>query len=114
MYATSAQSWAPSTHSEAIVNKRKGPEGLKEASRNFMIAAGVFDSLARDQRYAMLGQLSPDISVGTFHMASALMIAQAQACFFEKVPFFLLQFESFWISSARNVSNLRGVFSMSA
>ena len=60
---------------------------LKEACRLFQLSAGLFDHLARAPEIigSTLGNgMSIDLNSESLAMLSVLMLAQAQACFFEK------------------------------
>ena len=64
---------------------RSSPEGQKNAIALFQNAAGIFLVL-RDQVVAACGAdtLGPDLSDGAISMCASLMLAQAQALFYEK------------------------------
>jgi hypothetical protein len=59
---------------------------LKEACRLFQLSSGVFDHMSRTPEIVtggLGGGLSIDLTTDALAMLSVLMLAQAQACFFE-------------------------------
>lgn len=64
---------------------RTNPEGLKKACTHFQAAAGIF-TLLRDSYVPnhVTGPKTADLSEEGLSILIALMLAQAQACFFEK------------------------------
>jgi len=70
-------------YSKEAIRKKRSMDELKEACTLFNQAAGVFDYIAGNDDLNKWGDEN-DMSVDNLKMVSALMIAQAQACFFEK------------------------------
>ncbi|TMW56878.1 hypothetical protein Poli38472_006888 [Pythium oligandrum] len=67
-----------------VQTDRSSADGLKTACKHFMLAAGAF-TVVRDELVAKcLGARTPDMSPEGLGMLIALMLAQAQACFYEK------------------------------
>ena len=57
---------------------------IKEACRLFQLSAGLFEHLARSASSTASSGLSVDLSSDGLSFLNRLMLAQAQACFFEK------------------------------
>lgn len=64
---------------------RTNPEGLKSACTHFQMSAGIF-ILLRDSYVpeSVSGPITSDLTQEGLSMLISLMLAQAQACFFEK------------------------------
>lgn len=67
-----------------VQTDRSSPEGLKAACRHFMQAAGAFSVVKDELVEQTLGARTPDMSAEGLGLLSTLMLAQAQACFYEK------------------------------
>ncbi len=69
---------------EAVERKPTPNTGLQEACVLFREASGVFEYLSTADSLRSALSLQPDISPAATSFLSKLMLAQAQACFFEK------------------------------
>ena len=61
-----------------------GDDKFKEASKTFQQAAWVFDQIKGETAALKAQEYSPDFMSETIGMCHALMLAQAQLCFYEK------------------------------
>lgn len=95
-------------HSREAARDKRSPEGLQKAYASFkacclsraraiahnvrwlQIAAGIFEYISSDKSLSPMGVMSIDMSADSLGMLRMLMLAQAQACFFEKVLLSLL------------------------
>eukprot|EP01006_Ploeotia_vitrea_P044484 TRINITY_DN66835_c5_g1_i1.p1 TRINITY_DN66835_c5_g1~~TRINITY_DN66835_c5_g1_i1.p1 ORF type:complete len:959 (-),score=543.42 TRINITY_DN66835_c5_g1_i1:42-2918(-) len=66
---------------QGIRESRTDPAGIKAAFKYFQQAAGVFALLAKSPEFA--SSVTLDVSVANYRMVSHMLLAQAQACFFE-------------------------------
>lgn len=67
-----------------VQTDRSTPDGLKAACRHFMLAAGAFSVVKDELVEQTLGARTPDMSAEGLGLLTTLMLAQAQACFYEK------------------------------
>jgi programmed cell death 6-interacting protein len=67
-----------------VQTDRSSPDGLKAACRHFMMAAGAFQVVRDELVEQTLGARTPDMSAEGLGLLTTLMLAQAQACFYEK------------------------------
>ncbi|DAZ93044.1 TPA: hypothetical protein N0F65_009792 [Lagenidium giganteum] len=67
-----------------VQTDRSDAEGLKAVCKHFMLAAGAFTAVKDQLMSHCLGTRTPDMSVEGLNMLTQLMLAQAQACFYEK------------------------------
>ncbi|KAG7398820.1 hypothetical protein PHYBOEH_010334 [Phytophthora boehmeriae] len=67
-----------------VQTDRSTAEGLKTACRHFMRAAGAFAEVKDTLVERTLGARTPDMSAEGLGLLTFLMLAQAQACFYEK------------------------------
>ncbi|GLE01354.1 hypothetical protein PINS_up010184 [Pythium insidiosum] len=67
-----------------VQTDRSSAEGLKTACRHFMQAAGAFTFVKEQLVDQCIGTRTPDMSPEGLGMLISLMLAQAQACFYEK------------------------------
>ncbi|KAF4033194.1 ALIX V-shaped domain binding to HIV [Phytophthora infestans] len=67
-----------------VQTDRSTAEGLKTACRHFMRAAGAFQEVKDKLVERTLGARTPDMSAEGLGLLTYLMLAQAQACFYEK------------------------------
>ncbi|KAL4115765.1 hypothetical protein PRIC2_012771 [Phytophthora ramorum] len=67
-----------------VQTDRSTAEGLKTACRHFMRAAGAFTEVKDKLVERTLGARTPDLSAEGLGLLTFLMLAQAQACFYEK------------------------------
>ncbi|KAJ0395238.1 hypothetical protein P43SY_007137 [Pythium insidiosum] len=67
-----------------VQTDRSSGEGLKTACRHFMQAAGAFTFVKEQLVDQCIGTRTPDMSPEGLGMLISLMLAQAQACFYEK------------------------------
>jgi programmed cell death 6-interacting protein len=67
-----------------VQTDRSTPDGLKAACKHFMAAAGAFTKVKDELVDKCLGSRTPDMSPEGLGMLIQLMLAQAQACFYEK------------------------------
>lgn len=74
-------SWYSQT---AVGTDRSTPDGVKLAARNFVCAAHVFAHVRDHLVPRLLGVLPHDLRTQGLTMLSSLMLAQAQACFYER------------------------------
>lgn len=67
------------------VNKKaaKDDSSLREAQAQFLTAAGVYDWMTHSADVTASSLTSPDFHVDLLYMLKFLMLAQAQACYFE-------------------------------
>ncbi|CAM9733984.1 unnamed protein product, partial [Phaeothamnion confervicola] len=63
---------------------RNSDEGLREACKHFQLAAGIFSHIRDSLSNGLVGALTPDLTPDGLSAAASLMLAQAQACFYEK------------------------------
>lgn len=68
----------------AATMDRSTDEGVRQACRGFQQAAGIIDHILRNITPKIKSGLSPDLSNESLEMVKGLMLAQAQACFYEK------------------------------
>ncbi|POM60099.1 Programmed cell death 6-interacting protein [Phytophthora palmivora] len=67
-----------------VQTDRSTADGLKTACRHFMRAAGAFAEVKDKIVEQTLGARTPDMSAEGLGLLTYLMLAQAQACFYEK------------------------------
>ena len=68
----------------ACTQNHTSDDGLKTAAKYFQQASGIFSQL-KDTVYPQLNTLpTPDLSVDSLGSLSAIMLAQAQDCFYLK------------------------------
>ncbi|KAG6611297.1 putative programmed cell death 6-interacting protein [Phytophthora cinnamomi] len=67
-----------------VQTDRSTADGLKAACRHFMRAAGAFADVKDRLVERTLGARTPDMSAEGLGLLAFLMLAQAQACFYEK------------------------------
>ncbi|RLN90666.1 hypothetical protein BBJ28_00012973 [Nothophytophthora sp. Chile5] len=67
-----------------VQTDRSTADGLKTACRHFMRAAGAFAEVKDSLVERTLGARTPDMSAEGLGLLTFLMLAQAQACFYEK------------------------------
>eukprot|EP01083_Nonionella_stella_P164059 541840_1 len=67
----------------AVKHDRSSLDGLKYANKAFMNAAGAFNELSECFGDIAGTEFTADMSQNSLNMLSQLMLAQAQACFFE-------------------------------
>ncbi|EGZ16185.1 hypothetical protein PHYSODRAFT_509757 [Phytophthora sojae] len=67
-----------------VQTDRSTADGLKTACRHFMRAAGAFTEVKDKLVERTLGARTPDMSAEGLGLLTFLMLAQAQACFYEK------------------------------
>ncbi|GMF60720.1 unnamed protein product [Phytophthora fragariaefolia] len=67
-----------------VQTDRSTADGLKAACRHFMRAAGAFADVKDRLVQRTLGARTPDMSAEGLGLLTFLMLAQAQACFYEK------------------------------
>ncbi|ETM39759.1 hypothetical protein L914_14115 [Phytophthora nicotianae] len=67
-----------------VQTDRSTAEGLKTACHHFMRAAGAFQEVKDKLVERTLGARTPDMSAEGLGLLTYLMLAQAQACFYEK------------------------------
>lgn len=67
-----------------VQTDRSSADGLKAACKHFMLAAGAFARVKDDLVPQCLGARTPDMSAEGLGLLTYLMLAQAQACFYEK------------------------------
>ncbi|KAE8911961.1 hypothetical protein PF005_g23243 [Phytophthora fragariae] len=67
-----------------VQTDRSTADGLKTACRHFMRAAGAFSEVKDTLVERTLGARTPDMSAEGLGLLTLLMLAQAQACFYEK------------------------------
>lgn len=67
-----------------VQTDRSSADGLKAACKHFMLAAGAFARVKDELVSQCLGARTPDMSVEGLGLLIYLMLAQAQACFYEK------------------------------
>ncbi|KAF1323432.1 Programmed cell death 6-interacting protein, partial [Globisporangium splendens] len=67
-----------------VQTDRSSADGLKAACKHFMLAAGAFSCVKDDLVAQCLGSRTPDMSTEGLGLLTYLMLAQAQACFYEK------------------------------
>ncbi|KAG2526475.1 hypothetical protein JM16_002855 [Phytophthora kernoviae] len=67
-----------------VQTDRSTADGLKTACRHFMKAAGAFAEVKDTLVERTLGARTPDMSAEGLGLLTFLMLAQAQACFYEK------------------------------
>ncbi|CAN0517196.1 unnamed protein product, partial [Ectocarpus sp. 8 AP-2014] len=59
-------------------------QGLKAAGHRFQVSAGIFQHVRDKVVGGLVGTLTQDLIPDGLSAASTLMLAQAQACFYEK------------------------------
>lgn len=67
-----------------VQTDRSEGEGLKAACKHFMKAAGAFSAVKDQIMTQSIGPTTPDMSAEGLGLLIDLMLAQAQACFYEK------------------------------
>lgn len=67
-----------------VQTDRSSADGLKAACKHFMLAAGAFSCVKDELVDQFLGSRTPDMSAEGLGLLKYLMLAQAQACFYEK------------------------------
>lgn len=67
-----------------VQTDRSSADGLKAACKHFMLAAGAFARVKDELVSQCLGARTPDMSAEGLGLLIYLMLAQAQACFYEK------------------------------
>uniref|UniRef100_K3X6D6 BRO1 domain-containing protein n=1 Tax=Globisporangium ultimum (strain ATCC 200006 / CBS 805.95 / DAOM BR144) TaxID=431595 RepID=K3X6D6_GLOUD len=67
-----------------VQTDRSSADGLKAACKHFMLAAGAFSCVTNELVAQCLGARTPDMSAEGLGLLTYLMLAQAQACFYEK------------------------------
>lgn len=67
-----------------VQTDRSEGEGLKAACKHFMQAAGAFSAVKDQIMTQSIGPTTPDMSAEGLGLLIDLMLAQAQACFYEK------------------------------
>ncbi|TYZ59221.1 hypothetical protein PybrP1_005993, partial [[Pythium] brassicae (nom. inval.)] len=67
-----------------VQTDRTSADGLKAACKHFMLAAGAFARVKDELVAQCLGARTPDMSAEGLGLLTYLMLAQAQACFYEK------------------------------
>ena len=68
----------------AAATERTSDEGLKLACKQFQEAAGIFAHIQEKVVANLAGAVTPDLSEQGLGMIKSLMLAQVQACFYEK------------------------------
>lgn len=68
----------------ALSSNRATTDGLKSAANNFCSAAGLFDHLSEKVVPDLKGSPPEDMDAATLDALKALMLAQAQECFWQK------------------------------
>ena len=68
----------------AAATERTSDDGLKLACKQFQEAAGIFAHIQEKVVANLPGTITPDLCEQGLAMVKSLMLAQAQACFYEK------------------------------
>jgi programmed cell death 6-interacting protein len=66
---------------------RSTEEGVRNASKHFQQAAGIFEHIKRNLAKDFVGPVVSGLTDDGLSMATQLMLAQAQLCFYEKVGY---------------------------
>ena len=69
---------------------RSSEEGIRNASKHFQQAAGIFEHIRKNLTPHFQGTLVSGLTEEGLHMSVQLMLAQAQLCFYEKVCLFFV------------------------